>query len=605
MRKILTRVLALGLGSLMVLGTLIGCGSNNDDDVPNNIPITIIANAAGAGLNNANLMRDFLTYAGFDVTLNLQPDFAGWLTQVYARNFDIAVTSWSTVGASPDYAVRPVFHSAGDSNWSRLNNPRIDELIELAATQTPEEAIATYRELEYELVVRNAYIFPLYRAVGDTSANITVIDQNSMNMPSSVSQFWQLLDFVDTSERDTRHLRRTQMWPNITSFDPISTNDWTASEITANIHIRLANMTLQNSQITPEGSLSWEIVIAEGNQDFYFILRDDVNFATVEDMQAVDTGVRVGACDVLFSLERAADMNSVPDHRTFALFEHHQDVSIVTDMALLDSVRCSVSGRTMREVMEERTPSAITSLTADKTQANNAAGVYQMVRITTTHPFPQMLNYLTHPAASVLSREQVSRINYWPVEEFDITRHVVYGNQMSLTVGPTYDYHLWVSGPYVPIYRTDYNLFFEANPAFKPGDYWAPRIRFVNMLFIVDTDAALSAFRSGEIYTLHSINPVQHSLIHDDPDLYLLYGPSFFHAMAITNRDPGRPMANVDLRLAVLHSICQDDIIAFYHGIAYRTSSTMSAMVDTGVVLNRDLERVRYHLRRYWESLED
>ena len=603
MKDLLKKLVVFGIVGALSLSLFAGCGGD-DGAVPNDIPITIVANAAGAGLANANLMRDFLAAAGFDVTLDLQPDFAGWLTVVSARHFDIAVTSWTTIGGSPDYALRPIFHSTGDSNWTMLNNPRIDELIELAATQVPEEALATYWELEMELVVNNAYIFPLYRAVGDTSANITIIDQNSLNLPGSIPQRWAILDFVNPADRDTRPLVRTQIWPHLTSLDPVSVNDWTAGEINANIYIRIVSMTLEHSQITADGSLSWEFVIAEGNEEFYFVLRDDINFATVVDMQAVDTGVRVGACDVLFSLNRAADSTSVPDHRTFTLFEMMRDVYIVTDVGVLDTVRCAVTGNTMREVMEARTPTAITSLTDDKTQANNAAGVYQMIRVRSHAPFPQMLNYLAHQAASVLSAEQVSRVNDWDTEDFDMFVHELYGNQMNLTLGPTYNYHLWLSGPYVPIYRTDYNMTFQAHPAFKPGDYWAPRIRYVDMRFIPDPDAALSAFRAGDIYVLHTIDPAQHQLIHDDPDLFMLQTPSFFHAMGITNRDPGRVLECRYVRLAILYSICQDDIIAFYQGNAYRASSTISAMVDTGIVLERDLERVEYFLRRHWDSID-
>jgi len=602
MNKKLSKILALAMCSVLTVGILAACGATQADDaVPNNIPITIMANAGGTGISdNANLMRDFLTAAGFDVTLDLQPDFAGWLNAINTRQFDIAMTSWTTIGASPDYAVRPLFHSQGDSNWSHFSSPRADYLIELAASQTPEEAVETYRLLEEYLILENAIIFPFFRSAGNTATNITIIDQDSINWPAPLSPWWNMNDFIDISERDTRPLRRTSRWPHVV-LDPISTNDLTSGEINTNIYIQLVSMVEGTTEITPEGSLSWEIFIAEGNRDFYFILRDDVHFARVEDMRAVNTGVRVGACDVVFSMERVRNRYSVPDHRTFALFDHHEDVAIVTDESLLDTVRCSVTGNTMRQVMEARTPAPITRLTDDKTEANNAAGVYQIVRITTTTPFPQMLNYLVHSAGGILSKYQVSNINYWPVEDFDITRHTVYGDQMTFTQGPTYNHHLWASGPYIPVYRTDYNIFFEANPGFMPGDYRAPRIRYQDLRFIIDPDAALLAFRAGDIYILHSVDAVHHSLINADPDLYLHYGLSFFHAYALTNRDPGSPLNCVHLRLAVLNAICQDDILAFYHNVPFRTSSTMSAMVDTGIVLNRDMDAVQYHLRRHWE----
>ena len=77
-------------------------------------------------------------------------------------------------------------------------------------------------------------------------------------------------------------------------------------------------------------------VIAEGNQTYYFLLRDDINFAAITDEKAVDTGERVGADDVVFSLNRAKDEKSVPDHRTYSLHESIEEVEVVTDLAELD-----------------------------------------------------------------------------------------------------------------------------------------------------------------------------------------------------------------------------------------------------------------------------
>src|SRR5690606_1671394 len=107
----------------------------------------------------------------------------------------------------------------------------------------------------------------------------------------------------------------------LTSLDPIKGNDGSINQLNTNMYVRLINLT-DDDQITSEGSLSHNHTIAEGNSEYYFLLRDDINFAKIEDKKAVDTGERVGADDVVFSLLRAKDKNSVPDHRTYSLHEH-------------------------------------------------------------------------------------------------------------------------------------------------------------------------------------------------------------------------------------------------------------------------------------------
>ena len=101
------------------------------------------------------------------------------------------------------------------------------------------------------------------------------------------------------------------------------------------MYVRLVNLT-DDDVVVSEGSLSYNHSIAEGNSDYYFLLRDDINFAAITDGKAVDTGERVGADDVIFSLNRAKDPNSVPDHRTYSLHEHIKDVEVVTDLAELE-----------------------------------------------------------------------------------------------------------------------------------------------------------------------------------------------------------------------------------------------------------------------------
>jgi peptide/nickel transport system substrate-binding protein len=363
--------------------------------------------------------------------------------------------------------------------------------------------------------------------------------------------------------------------------------------------VRIVNLT-DDDDVVADGSLSWQYAISQGNSDFYFLLRDDINFARVENMRAVNTGVRAGAEDVVFSLNRDRDRRSVPDHRTFSLHESMKEIAIVTDMNVLDTVRDSDTGRTLRQMLEARSPTPIRELTNNKTRANNAAGVYQLVRVTTHMPVPQVLNYLAHQSAGVVSEQQVRAINTYNVETYDRTRDIAYGDQSTITEGRTYNHHLWVSGPYIPTYKNDYLIYMERNPGYMPGTQWAPRVRNIEMKFISDKDAEISAFRSGETHLLFTVPPSPFDIITSNPNFRLMIIPS--HAATYMLPNFSGVLSDVNVRLAVLYSINHDDIMAFFQNRYFKAYSTLSSLVDTGNVLVADQAKVNEHLAKYWAS---
>ena len=185
----------------------------------------------------------------------------------------------------------------------------------------------------------------------------------------------------------------TQTLSTLTSLDPIQANDGSINQLSSNINIRVVNLE-DNDEVTSKGSLSLNHAIAEGNEDYYFILRDDVFFSKVEDKHAVATDVRVGAEDVEFSLERAADQNSVALHKTYNLHNHMKEVTVLDNLDELNTVKDATTGKPIMETLSEGLGSEVKSLTTDKTKADNANGVYQVVKVTTTTPFPQVLSYL-------------------------------------------------------------------------------------------------------------------------------------------------------------------------------------------------------------------
>ena len=576
-------------------------GSRAQADLPGaGTEINVIGWAGGETDSNMNLIRGFLSDQGFDVRINILPDAASWTTLVVAGNYDLALTTWTTVTGNPDYAVRSIFRSDGPWNRGGINDSRVDQFIDLAATQTPAEWTDTYRQLENALITDNAYIIPFYRMTKTMAVNRNIIRPESATLSQARGTIWNLIDYANPAQRENRPLRLSQQLSILTSLDPIRGNDGSIQIMNQNTNVRLVNLSPDDSIIT-DGALSYQYVIAEGNSDFYFVLRDNLHFARVENRNVVNTGVRVGASDVVFSLTRAVDRNSVPDHRTFSLFDSISDVSIVTDLSVLDSVRGTGATRTMRQIFEERTPTRITSLTANSANVNNANGVYQVVRVRTHQPFPQVLNFLAHMAAGIVSEQQVRSINTFEAAAFDRNIHIPYGDQSVITEGPTYNHHVWASGPYIPIVKNDYEIVFERNPFFMPGTEWAARIRQVNVRFIVDKDTEISAFRSEDLDMVQELVPVQQwDLITSNPNFELKRVPSHQVIYLWTNQNGS--MRNRDLRLAVLHSINQDDTVAFYQNRYFRAYSTLSSLVDTGNVVRYDPARVAEHMRRFREA---
>src|SRR5690606_4293429 len=453
----------------------------NDGGKKNGEAVEIELLGMTSGQDDLNIVRDQLTKAGFKVKLNLQPDYGSFKAQEDAGNYDLSLSGWTTVTGNPDYAVRSLFITGGD--YSRISDEEVDKLIDKASTETPEEYVQTYKELEERLVFDKAYIAPLYRNYKTQAVNKDVLNADTVRLSKSRSLAWEDIDFNDTSKRDTEPLILSQSNSTLTSLDPIKGNDGSINMLNTNMYVRLVNLT-DDDQVTSDASLSWNHTIAEGNSEYYFILRDDINFAKITDKKAVDTGERVGAEDVIFSLNRAKDKNSVPDHRTYTLHEHIDTVEVVTDLSELESVTQSDGSGTIREGLEEGLDTKISELVADKTAVDNGAGKYQVVKLTTTKPLPQVLNYLAHQSAGIVSQKQVESINTYDVAEFDVNKDIPYGDQNTVTEGPSYDNHLYASGPYILSYKNDYEAEFLKNPAYMPGTENEPNISTVTVRFI-------------------------------------------------------------------------------------------------------------------------
>ncbi|NQX45492.1 hypothetical protein HQN87_09135 [Paenibacillus tritici] len=559
-------------------------------------PVNIEVLGMSSNESDLNIVRDQLTKNGFNVKLNIQPDYASFKAQEDAGNFDVSLSGWTTVTGNPDYAVRSLFTTGGD--YSIQSDAELDTLINKAAAQTPEEYVQTYKDFEQRLVFDEARIAPLYISLKSQAVNKEVLKADSVRLSKSRALAWEDIDFIDTAKRATTPLILSQALSNLTSLDPIKGNDGSINQLNTNMYVRLVNLT-DDDKITSDASLSRNYSIADGNQDYYFILRDDINFAKIENKKAVDTGERVGGDDVVFSLDRAKNKDSVPDHRTYSLHEHINKVEVFTDLNALGSIKQAGGKGTVKEALEQGLEAPISELVSDKKQANNKQGKYQVVKLTTTEPFPQVLNYLAHQSAGIVSKKQVESINTYDVATFDVNKDIPYGDQNTVTEGDKYDNKLYTSGPYILSYKNDYEGVFLKNPVYQKGTDNEALINQVNVRFIADADSTLSALRSGEIYVYYGVPETKYDVVEGDSKLQLKSIPSNAMSYLLFNTK-NRDVANsTDLRKAVLYSINQDEILAFYKGKKIKAVSTVSPLIDTGNELKADPAKVKEFLAAY------
>lgn len=598
-KRLLTIMLALIVvlaGCVQTKSEVSGEKDGGDTKGGGNGKVTIELLGTSAGEDDMNIVRDQLIKNGFDVKLNIQPDYGSFKAQRDAGNFDIALSSWTTVTGNPDYAVRSLFKSDGDN--SNIDDSEVDALIDRASTETPEQFIETYKQLEQRIVGEKAYIAPLYISFKAQGVNKDVLNPDTVRLAKSRAIAWETIDFNDASKRDTDALITQQAIGSLSSLDPIKGNDGSINTLNTNMYVRLVNLT-DDDQVVSGGSLSYNYAIGEGNEDYYFVLRDDINFAAVADGKAVDTGERVGADDVVFSLNRAKDRDAVPDHRTYSLHESMKDVEIVTDLAELEDAKLSGGAGSVLEALEQGLEADITEIVVDKTAADSSAGKYQVVKVTTNEPFPQVLNYLAHQSAGIVSKKQVESINTYDVAAFDVNKDIPYGDQRTVTEGASYDNHLYASGPYILVKKNDYQADFVKNPAYRVGSEFEPKISNVTVRFIEDADSSLSALRNGEIHLFNGVPETKYELVENDDKLVLQKNDSNAVTYLLFNAADRAVAKSENLRKAVLYSLNQDEFLNYYQGNKKKAYSTVSPLVDTGNELIADPTKVEESLADY------
>ena len=304
----------------------------------------------------------------------------------------------------------------------------------------------------------------------------------------------------------------------------------------------------------------------------------------------------VSGQDVIFSLDRAKNADSVPDHRTYSLHEHIDTVELVTDVAELENVQLSDGSGNVLDALAEDLDAPISKTVENAADVNNDEGSYQVIKLTTTEAFPQVLNYLAHQSAGIVSKEQVESINTYDIASFDPSVDIAYGDQRAVING---DNHLYTSGPYIMTSKDDYEATFQANPGYRPETPETAQIKNVTVRFIADSDSALSALRAGEIHLLYGLSETKYEIIEEDDKLSLQSMPSNAVSYMLFNTSGRAVSESENLRKSILFSINQDEINAAYNGKKLPAYSTVTPLVDTGNKLVADPAKVEEFYEAY------
>lgn len=137
------------------------------------------------------------------------------------------------------------------------------------------------------------------------------------------------------------------------------------------------------------------------------------------------------------------------------------------------------------------------------------------------------------------------------------------------------------------------------NPAYRTGSEYEPKIAKINVRFISDVDSALSALRNGEIHVLQTVPETKLDIVKSDTKLTLNTADSNAVSYLQMNTSGRAVSDSADLRKAILYSINQDEFISYYQGNKKPAVSTVSPLIDTGLKLQADSEKVKEFVKAY------
>lgn len=540
--------------------------------------------------NDMNIVKDQLESAGFNVKMNIQPDYGSYRTQREAGNYDIEIDDWTTVFGDPNYSMSSLFGSEGSN--SLIKDANVDKMINNASKEDKSKAKETYKKLENEVIFKQGYMAPLYGAKKNLVYDNKVLSSKSVGLPNSRSLIWQQFDYNNKNDKTTRPLVMTQEDGELQSLDPIRSLASSVYGIDMNMYTRLLTLN-DNDQITTDGSLSKDYAVGKSNDEFYFLLRDDDYFAKVEKGIAKKTSERVTADDVKFSLDRARDKHSVPDNNTYNMHQHIKNVEKLStaDMNRLKNVN-SKDGKSIYDKLIKKY--GIKSLVTNDNEVNNKKGDYQIVKISTDQPMPKEVNYLTHSSAGILSKKYVTQIN-------NDKNSPDYGDASAIPSTDHLDNQLYASGPYIMTKKNSYQASLMRNPGFNETEksaYGPAKIKNITMKFNDDPDNTVSEVRNHSIDMVTDVDQKNFDLIKSDKDLSIVRKNGRKSVFLMINSKNGIFEDNPSLRRAVVYAINQDQFIKFYRGDKYRIASPVTPLLDTGNKQHQDLNLVEQEMNK-------
>ncbi|WP_436894330.1 ABC transporter substrate-binding protein [Staphylococcus gallinarum] len=540
--------------------------------------------------NDMNIVKDQLETAGFNVKMNIQPDYGSYRTQREAGNYDIEIDDWTTVFGDPNYSMSSLFSSEGSN--SLIKDANVDKMINDASKEDKNKAKETYKKIENEVIFKQGYMAPLYGAKKNLVYDNKVLSPKSVGLPNSRALIWQQFDYNNKNNRDTRPLVMTQEDGELQSLDPIRSIAPSVYGIDMNMYTRLLTLN-DNDQITTDGSLSKDYAVAKSNDEFYFLLRDDDYFAKVENGIAKKTTERVTADDVKFSLDRARDKHSVPDNNTYNMHQHIKNVEKLStaDMNQLKNVN-SKDGKSIYDKLIKK--HGVKSLVTNGNKVNNKKGDYQIVKISTDQPMPKEVNYLTHSSAGILSKKYVTQIN-------NDKNSPDYGDASAIPSKDHLDNQLYASGPYIMTKKNSYQASLMRNPGFnetEKSEYGPAKIKHITMKFNDDPDNTVSEVRNHSIDMVTDVDQKNFDLIKSDKDLSIVRKNGRKSVFLMINSKNGIFKDNASLRRAVVYAINQDQFIKFYRGDKFRIASPVTPLLDTGNKQHQNLNIVEQEMNK-------
>ncbi|MGW5068668.1 ABC transporter substrate-binding protein [Streptomyces cyaneofuscatus] len=113
------------------------------------------------------IIKDTLGKLGFDVQAK-EIDSSSFYEQIGKLNngFDLYATGWGQDWPSPSTVITPVYDGSliadGASNYSHINDAKVNELIQKALTEEPEQAAKTWEEAHHRIVEEINPAAPMY-----------------------------------------------------------------------------------------------------------------------------------------------------------------------------------------------------------------------------------------------------------------------------------------------------------------------------------------------------------------------------------------------------------------------------------------------------------